>query len=279
MLKVTAEKRGNGVVKRFLAVDDEPLALRDLKQALCSVMPESECVDFRTPQEVIEYVKTTVIDVAFLDIEMGNANGIVLAKRIKDIQPKVHIIFVTSHPQYAVEAFSVRATGYILKPVETEDIKRELTFIYGDTCVNSEKVIHVQTFGGFDVFVGEQRLTFKRAKAKELLAYLVDRRGNSITTREACAVLWEDSLYSSSQKNYLQNIVVELRATLREAGIEDIFIKSRNSLAIAPSLFQCDSYRFMDGDPVAINNYRHDYMPSYSWAEFTLGILERNTNT
>lgn len=257
----------------FIAVDDEPLALRDLKEVLMETVDGCACMGFCSPKKALDYMQTNVADVAFLDIEMGNVNGILLAKKIKDIQPDLHIIFVTSYPQYAVEAFALHATGYLLKPVNGEDIKRELTFIYGKSNLKNEKHIFVQTFGGFDVFVDGQALVFKRAKAKELLAYLVDRRGNSITTKEACAVLWEDRPYDTVQKNYFQNVVVDLRATLRAGGIGDIFIKSRNSLAINPLELECDSYRFLNGDPIAVNSYRHNYMCGYSWAEFTQGTI------
>lgn len=50
--------------------------------------------------------------------------------------------------------------------------------------------------------------------------------------------------------------------------------KKRNSLAVDTSAFECDSYRFFDGDPIVVNNYRRDYMICYSWAEFTMGIMD-----
>ena len=74
-------------------------------------------------------------------------------------------------------------------------------------------------FGGFEVYVDGTALSFGRAKAKELLAYFVDRRGAGVTTREACAVLWEDAPYDTARKNYFQTVVADLRASLREAGL------------------------------------------------------------
>ncbi len=118
-------------------------------------------------------------------------------------------------------------------------------------------------------------LVFNRAKSKELLACLIDRRGAGLTTREACNLLWEDGVYNTSRKNYFQTIVHDLRQTLHNANIESILIKSHNSIAIDPAAIDCDSYRFLDGDPQAIRSYRHDYLPGYSWAEFTIGKLER----
>lgn len=258
---------------KFLAVDDEPLALQDLEDILREAMPECRISGFPSARQALSYAQEQPFDAAFLDIELGAANGIVLAKQLKDIWPDVHIIFVTSHSQYAVEAFAIHATGYLLKPIEVEDIKRELTFLYGEDC-NPHKHITVRTFGGFSVFADGRPVVFKRAKAKELFAYLIDRAGCGVTTREACAVLWEDVPYDKSQKNYFQTIVTDLKNTLREIGAEDILVKSRNSIAVAAEKINCDCYRFMQGDPKAINSYRSNYMVNYSWAEFSVGNLE-----
>ena len=87
-----------------------------------------------------------------------------------------------------MKAFELHATGYLMKPVTAEDIRRELTFLYKDS--GRDKRVRVQTFGGFDVFVDGKPLEFKRSKSKELLAYLIDRHGANVTTGELCAALW-----------------------------------------------------------------------------------------
>ena len=138
--------------------------------------------------------------------------------------------------------------------------------------------MRVQTFGGFDVFVDGKPLVFRRAKAKELLALLVDRRGNVLTAREAICRLYEDDAENDHVKlNYFRTLVHDIRRTLSDAGVPEILVRSRNTLAIRADLIDCDSYRFLQGDPVAINSYRHDYMPNYSWAEYSVSMFEKNT--
>lgn len=259
----------------FLVLDDEPIILEDMEEVLKKVAPDGKYHLFSRQDEALSYAGENRIDVAFLDIEMGYTNGLETAKRLKELQPDIHIIFVTGHEQYAVEAFAIHATGYLVKPVMASDIRRELTFLYGDV-KGREKNVHIQTFGGFSVLVDGEPLRFRRAKSKELLACLVDRRGADITTREACCILWEDGIYDRRRKNYFQVLLADLRETLRKAGIEDILVHRRNSLSVNPKHFDCDSYRFLDGDPVAVNSYRYNYLPSYSWAEFTVGLLENN---
>lgn len=230
----------------MLAVDDETRALKDLSEVLRAVAPDSELTTFSSPTKALAYGSENPIDIAFLDVKMGRMTGLVLAKQLKELQPDIHIIFVTGFGQYAVDAFAIHATGYLMKPVREADVRRELTFLYGD---RPHKKIRVQTFGGFAVFVGDRPVSFQRSKAKELLAYLIDRRGAAITTPFACSVLWEDEVYDRNRKNYFQSVLLDLRNTLREAGIEAILVKSRNSLAVDPTQFECDSYSFLPGDP------------------------------
>ena len=90
---------------------------------------------------------------AFLDIEMSGMTGLELTVRLRENDPDIRIVFVTAYSQYAVEAFGVHATGYLLKPVDREALQRELTFIYEKE--EPKKRIRVQTFGGFDVFVAD----------------------------------------------------------------------------------------------------------------------------
>lgn len=259
---------------KVLIVDDELLVLKDLEQMLRAIVPSCETAAFTTAKDALDYLKLHRTSVAFLDIAMAEMNGIALAKGLKDLQPDLHIIFVTSYAKYALDAFTVHATGYLLKPVMEEDIKRELTFLYGNGIYEPPKKIVVQTFGGFDVFVDGEALVFKRSKAKELLAYLVDRRGNGITAGAACAILWEDCSNTRAQKSYYRNIVAELKRTLEAAGIGNILVKRINYLAIKPELLDCDSYQFMEGNPIAVNQYRGNYMPCYSWAEYAVWDFE-----
>ena len=258
---------------RFLLVDDEPLALEDLQEALSEAAPDAKASSFVSPSRALEHAAVSAFDVAFLDIELGSMNGIALAKRLKDIQPELNIIFVTSHDKYAVDAFRLKATGYLLKPVTVQELRCELGFLYD--ILPSKSRIRVQTFGGFDLFLSGKPIQFGRSKSKELLAYLIDRRGLSATTSELCAVLWEETQNTATQKSYLRTIVASLRTTLEDAGIGHILIKRFNSLAIDPSQLDCDSYRFIEGDPIAVNCYRGDYMSCYSWAEFSVASLEQ----
>lgn len=253
----------------LVILDDEELALCDTEKIIKMALPNSNIYIFQNVDQALEYILDHSIDIVFLDIEMPKMNGIILAKKLKEIRPKVHIIFMSGHEKYAIDAFAIHVSGFLMKPILIEDVLREITFLYGDSFLSEPKKICVYTFGGFDIFVDGELLNFKRAKSKELFAYLIDRNGRGITAREACAILWEDSIYSKKQQSYYRNVVADFMATLVKSNIQEILIKKRNYLAIRPELIDCDSYQFMNKSSDEVTIYHDDYMPCYSWAIYS----------
>ena len=82
----------------------------------------------------------------------------------------------------AYDVIKAHASSVILKPYNENDIKEELTSL--KMLTSKIHKVEVKTFGNFDVFVGDTLVTFEREKSKELLAYLIDRRGSSVTTEQ-----------------------------------------------------------------------------------------------
>ena len=117
-------------------------------------------------------------------------------------------------------------------------------------------------------------VSFKLARSKEILAYLVDKRGTSATYAELAAVLWEDEDYDRTKQKNLQVYVASLVKTLHGVGVKDLILKDRHGLLMNTSIVDCDFYRFLEGDTRAINAFTGQYMSAYSWAEFTVGYLE-----
>jgi len=108
---------------RAYLVDDEPLALA----RLCRLLERSECVEVvgstTAPEEAVAALTADPPDVCFLDIQMPRLTGFdVLAELPR--QPVV--IFITAYDQYALKAFSVNSVYYLLKPVDSESLKRAL---------------------------------------------------------------------------------------------------------------------------------------------------------
>lgn len=259
---------------RILAVDDEPLALSGLTGEIKKAEQECDIAGFTDPVAALEELgkKDWKPDVVFLDIEMPGINGLMLAKYIKDICPKCNIIFVTSYSQYALYAHSLHASGYLMKPVLADDIRRELGDLRIPVPIPTSHV-HIQTFGNFDIFIDNVPLSFTRSKAKEALAYIVSRNGSSVTTAELAAVIWEAMEYKRSLQNRTQTVISDMMKTLRETGAADIIIKRHNSISLDVTRVDCDYYRFLKGEAAAVNAYMGEFMSNYSWAEMITGYL------
>lgn len=229
---------------------------------------------FDDGKQALEYVSSSEesLPYAFLDIRLRGMLGIELAKEIKEIRSETRIIFCSAYTEYALDAFSVHAVGYLLKPITKAKIQETLDQI--DMMLNRDpeperQKLVVQTFGHFEAFFNDKPLPWERAKAKELLAFLVDQRGASATNAEIALTLWEDD----SKVRSVQTIISSLRKTLRRVGMGDVLVRARNRTSINVKKIKCDLYDYLAGDSLAINVYQGEYMSNYSWAEFTNASL------
>ena len=259
---------------QFLLTDDEQGALSILAEAVKEVVPGANIYSFTNPLDALECMKETKCDVAFLDIQMREMSGIILAKKLKEIYPKVNIVFVTGYSDYAGDAFSLHASGYVHKPVTPAKIEREMENLRHHVRWKDTGIC-IQTFGKFDVLVHGEPIQFARGKAKEMLAYLVDRKGQNVSRKELAAVLFENQPYTRSTQNYLTKIIKEMTQALENVGAENIIKKSFNSYSVDLNEFQCDYYDYEkeNATPEEINRYRGEYMNQYSWAEDTLATI------
>ena len=111
----------------ILAVDNENLMLNRLCRHIKQIKPDSLVVSFKNPADALAYMENHTVDVVFLEIMLRKMMGIELARQMQQINPHVNIIFTSSYSNYMYEAMSeIRCSGFIVKPVTTEKIKREL---------------------------------------------------------------------------------------------------------------------------------------------------------
>ena len=109
-----------------IMVDDSKIILSDSVSVLEEVMPEATITGFIWPQEAIEYAKMNRVELAVLDIEMGNSSGFDLCRTLHEINPTTNVVFLTAYADYALDAWSTEAIGFILKPLTPEGVKEQL---------------------------------------------------------------------------------------------------------------------------------------------------------
>ena len=254
---------------RVICVDDEMILAEHVAE-ICRGLPQiREAISFSRPAMALQWLEENTADLALLDIDMPGMNGMELAQRIKHKNPKTAIIFLTGFSEYAVDAFDLRANGYLLKPVDPERLKAELDYAFSERRPERRSRIEAKTFGSFEFLVDGKPLSFKQAKCKELLAYLVDRRGSSVTRAEAFAVLWEDRLYDRPMQKQFDVIIRRLRDTLHEYELASLLEIKGGTMRIRPELIDCDLFRFCHGEVAALNEYQGEYMNGYDWAIMT----------
>lgn len=279
-------------MRRIICVDDEELILNLTVKMCKSISGVDEVKGFSDTNEALLYISENPVDVALLDIDMPGMNGISMAIEIKNRRPDTAIIFLTGYSEYAVEAFRIHASGYLLKPVSKDKLEKEVEYALSrrmqrgklseiEVSQSGEKkdsAVYVKTFGEFDVLVDGKVVNFKRAKSKELLAYLVDREGGGVTRAAAFAVLWEGEVYDRNKQKQVDVIVRSLRETLKEYRISEILSIEKGLLRVVPEKFECDLYRFISGDAEVINHYRGEYMNQYYWADITEAYITQQIN-
>lgn len=260
---------------RVICVDDEYLIVAEVTAQCKKLAPVEEVLGFTEAGEALAYCRDHRVDLALLDIDMPGMDGIELAAAIRKLHPDTAIVFLTAYSQFALKAFSVHASGYLLKPVEPDQLAEEIAYASQRKGRKPMAPVEVKTFGGFDLFVDGEQVAFRKAKSKELLALLVDKQGSSVTRAEAFAILWEDRKYDRSMQKQLDVIIRTLRDTLVACGAQAMFSLKKGTMRVVPETFSCDVYRFYEGDPVALNSFRGEYMSAYSWASVTEGYLAR----
>ena len=263
---------------KVICVDDEPLAVEYTLMQCGQLQEISQAQGFTDAREALDWLRDHPADLAILDINMPGIDGIAMAAQIKRLHPRTAILFLTAYKQYAFDAYAVHPAGYLLKPVSLEKLASEVRYVRGEKQPAPPPHIHVKTFGYFDVYVDDKPISFKLAKSKEILAFLVDKQGSGVTRAELFAAIWEDGLYDRRMQKQLDVYIRSLRESLREYGAEEMLEMEKGVLRVRPEAFVCDAYLFCAGDSDTINAYRGEYMSAYSWASITESIFSWKNN-
>ena len=199
---------------------------------LKKIDPQGTHIAANTVSEAMALLSNDV-QIVFLDIEMPGINGIQLADRIRREYDALNIIFVTGHPEYSFEAYGVRPSGFLAKPVTEKDIERELKELrYPISKTKPRLRVRCSPFA---VFADDEPFKFKRKKTMELFAYLVYKKGAYCTNGAMITVLWNDD----NKQVYLRKLIGDMNECFRSAGIEDVITKKYGMTCVNMHMIQC----------------------------------------
>ena len=258
---------------KAICVDDEPMTLDYTVEQCRELEVIDEVRGFTRVRDALAWSQAHPVDIALLDIDMPEMDGITLAVKLKQMRPDTAVLFLTAYKQYAYDSFAAHPSGYLLKPVLREELEREVAPALSGRVKKAHARIQARTFGTFELLVDGEPVAFARSKSKELLAYLIDRRGEGVRRSDAFAALWGDRQYDYSMQKQLDVYIRTLRDTLRRYGVEEIFELKRGAMRVFPEKFECDMYRLLEGEVQAVNDYHGEYMRTYGWASVTEALL------
>ena len=117
---------------RIIIVDDEPVAIRRISALLRTIEDAAVVASANNAESALELVAEHHPDLVLLDIEMPGANGIKLAETLRALTEPPAIVFITAYSGFALDAFDVAATDYLLKPVEPARLREAVDRVRKD---------------------------------------------------------------------------------------------------------------------------------------------------
>lgn len=110
-----------------IMVDDvKPIVLGALP-VLEEVMPNAAVTGFTRASDAIEYAKANRVALAFLDIELGSTSGLELCCTLLEIHPRTNVVYLTAYKDFALDAWSTGACGFMVKPLTSDGVREQLT--------------------------------------------------------------------------------------------------------------------------------------------------------
>lgn len=255
-------------------VDSSPEALGRAVAAISEIAPQADVLTFQSSLDALAEARRTRVDVALLSVDLPELDGLDLGQYLKDMYPFVNLIYLSDGPGRCLDALAQHASGYLLKPVGTDALRREFDDLRHPPEEAQRKRVFAQTFGNFELFVDGSPVDFKYSRTKEIVALLINNRGAQTTNGEIIGALWEDDGDPEKKTSYLSNLRQDLQNTLKRLKATDIIVKQRGSLGIAASRIECDLYDWLEKKQASRYRYMGDYMNQYSWAEYTHAELD-----
>ena len=155
---------------KILIVDDHKLIVEDLKNELHRLMPDAVCDGTSDPKEVLTLFGKNEYDIVFMDIMMPGQNGISLAQKILEINPRTNIIYITGYPDYALKTYSTHPSDFLVKPVTTEALKDALAHLRFPVSDITDEMVQSEFAGKAVVGKKIQKYREERGMSKQELA-------------------------------------------------------------------------------------------------------------
>ncbi len=252
----------------ILAVDTDSSTLKKLEKSLHKTVPDAERFFFDSSLSALAKARESEVDIAILETDMPELNGIDLGIYLKELNPNINLIYISNSTDHAYDALRIHSSGYLKKPFTDKDLKKELDSLRYPEIQKNYKRVFAQTFGNFELFVDGSPVEFKYKRTKEIVALLISNKGAQTTNGEIIASLWEDDGDPDKKLSYLCNLRQDLQNTFSKLKLNGIILKQRGSMAISKDSIECDLYDWLENKDASKYRYTGEFMNQYSWAEY-----------
>lgn len=140
--------------------------------------------------------------------------------------------------------------------------------VFTDT--ENDALLKIKTFGAFEAYGKDgQPIHFEKKASKEVLAYLVDKKGYPVKINDIIIDVLEKSPEDLNAKKYASGLLRKAVKNLTEAGYPTAIEISNHAYSINMNMVDCDYYHLLNGNVSYWQYYHNEYMTQYSWAEET----------
>ena len=270
----------------IVIIDDEKLAIDILEIVLGGLTQFSFSIKgtFTDAMDAVALLDQEQIDLIFLDMEMLDVHGLQFAKMVLTKYPHIQLIFVTAHSQFAVDAFDVSATDYLLKPVLEQRLEKAMIKaqqIYNMRQEQQTDVkngsLYIRAFGGFQLLDTQQEtVKWRTKKVRELFLFLWLHQKKPLLNVVIMENLWPEAEPERASVN-LHTTMYQLRKTLKQYGSENPILLVNNHYQLTmkmdsdyAQLLALIDRKHQDEQSIQqlLNCYEDDFLVAeeYSWA-------------
>ncbi|MEG1132121.1 MAG: LytTR family DNA-binding domain-containing protein [Romboutsia sp.] len=115
------------------------------------------------------------IDILLLDIQMGQINGMDTARKLREVDNKMEIIFITSLIDYVQEGYEVRAYRYLLKPIESEELKKHVLTCIKEIEINKNNYIVIKNKSN-TYKIDSNEIKYIEVQKKQMLIHTINKK-------------------------------------------------------------------------------------------------------
>jgi two-component SAPR family response regulator len=224
---------------RVLLVDDEEDALHLLEILLGQIGDVEVAGKSVSAVQAMELLSTTPVDAVFLDHQMPGMTGMEAARKIREFHPRLPIVFTTAYAEYAVEAFEVQSTDYLLKPIAMNRLQHAVSRIRQTVSAvrarsDANERPFIRCLGGFSIgfpHADDRQLSWKTSKEKEICAFLIHHEGRPVETELIIESIWPGYDVRKA-KTYFYTCLSYLRRSLQGHDIPIRVEKAGNGFAV-----------------------------------------------